>query len=419
MRVLLVGNGGREAALAWRIARSPSVSALTVTAPNPGWPASAALRPASHDDAIVAIVREQGSDLVVVGPEAPLARGLADRLRAVGIPVFGPDAAAARLESSKAFAKEVMQAAGVPTARALVVHRSEPADLAAAEARIAEGRVVVKADGLAAGKGVFVCPTPEEAREALREIWSGRFGAAADRLVLEDLLTGPEVSVFALCDGERAVALPSAQDHKRLADGDQGPNTGGMGAIAPCPLLDPAETERVVEQVHVPVLRELARRGTPFRGLLYAGLMLTPEGPRVLEFNVRFGDPECQPLMCLWEDDVIPWLHGAATGRLPECRPKFADGAACCVVLASAGYPLSAELGVAIPEPGPQEGVVVFHAGTTRDEDGVLRTHGGRVLGITGVGADLEEARRRAYAAVQGWRFPGAQVRTDIGARWG
>ena len=417
MRVVLVGHGGRENALAWRIAQSPTLTSLTVTGANPGWPSSAELIPASGNQAIGDLARRLGADLVVVGPEAPLAEGLADHLKGLGIPCFGPVSGAARLEASKAFAKDVMHAAGVPTAGAVVANKADPASLEAARRRCDRGDVVVKADGLAAGKGVIVCGTPDEAHAALDEMLGARFGAAADRIVLEDRLTGPEVSVFALCDGERAVALPSSQDHKTLLDGGMGPNTGGMGAYAPCPLVPRTMAEELVASVPQPVIDELARRGHPFRGVLFGGLMMTPDGPMVLEFNVRFGDPECQPLMCLWDEDVLPWLHGAASGRLPEGRPRFRDGAACCVVLASAGYPLSSDKGQPIPEPGPTDGVVTFHAGTRRDEDGVLRTNGGRCLGITGVGDDIREARDRAYAALPGWIFPGAQHRTDIGSQ--
>ena len=415
MKVVLVGSGGREAALAWKLAESPSLSGLVVTGHNPGWPQGVAVRTASTPPEIVAVAQDVGADLVVVGPEAPLADGLADALNAVGIPCFGPARAAARLETSKSFCKEIMAAAGVPTARHIVVHRDDPADVERAERRCAEGLVVIKADGLAAGKGVIVCRTPEEAREGLDQIWSGRFGDAAQRVVLEDLLEGPEVSVFGLCDGERVVGLPSSQDHKRIGDGDTGPNTGGMGAYAPCPLLDAEATARIIEQVHVPVAAELARRGMPFRGVLFAGLMLTADGPMVLEFNVRFGDPECQPLMCLWDDDLLVWLAGVAQGALPEGQPAFREGSACCVVLASAGYPRTSTKGTPIPEPPAVDGVEVFHAGTRRDDDGVLRTNGGRVLGVTGVGGDLSEARDRAYAALEGWRFEGCQLRTDIG----
>ncbi len=416
MKVLLVGHGGREAALAWRLARSPQLEVLAVTGENPSWANLARVRPVSGVDALVDEARRLKADLVVVGPEAPLAEGLADALAAAGIPCFGPTRAAARLETSKAFAKEVMAEAGVPTAGALTVDRDDPASVARARERLDRGRVVVKVDGLAAGKGVFVCHTPDEARAALDEAWSGRFGEAARHLLLEDLLEGPEVSVFGLSDGGRVVALPSSQDHKALLDGGRGPNTGGMGAYAPCDLLDPQATERILDQVHRPVIRAMAARGTPFRGVLYAGLMLTGDGPRVLEFNVRFGDPECQPLMVLWADDILPWLLGAATGRLPSGAPRFRDGAACCVVVASRGYPRSSEKGVVIEEPAPTREVVVFHAGTRRGEDGLLRTAGGRVLGVTAFGPDVAAARSRAYEAVQGWRFDGSQIRTDIAA---
>lgn len=414
MRIVLVGHGGREAALAWRIARSPSLERLVVTGANPGWPDAAVRIDTSGAQAIGALAQAEGADLVVCGPEAPLAAGLADHLATLGIPCFGPTREAARLEASKAFAKEVMHAAGVPTAEAVVAIRGDEASLKAARARCDRGDVVVKADGLAAGKGVIVCHTAEEAHAALDEMLGERFGQASDRIVLEDRLTGPEVSVFGISDGERVVALPSSQDHKTLLEGGKGPNTGGMGAYVPCPLVDREQAEAFVQSVHLPVVQELARRGHPFRGVLYGGLMMTPNGPKVLEFNVRFGDPECQPLMCLWDEDILPWLFGAATGALPEGRPHFAEGSACCVVLASAGYPLSSDKGRPIPEPAPTEGVEVFHAGTRRDADGVLRTDGGRCLGITGVGSDIREARDRAYAALDGWVFEGAQHRTDI-----
>jgi phosphoribosylamine--glycine ligase len=283
-----------------------------------------------------------------------------------------------------------------------------------AQERCEQGSVVIKADGLAAGKGVYVCPTAEEAHRALREVTGGRFGEAAKRLVLEELLDGPEVSVFALCDGERVVALPSAQDHKRLGNGNTGPNTGGMGAYAPCPLVGAVDAAKLVERVHLPVIQEMARRGTPFRGGLYAGLMLTAAGPKVLEFNVRFGDPECQPLMRLWEDDPLPWLHGVAVGALPVGGPVFSAAAACCVVLASAGYPLSSDKGRVIPESEPPGDVVVFHAATQRGSDGALRTNGGRVLGITAMAPSISAARERCYAVLPEWTFWGAQYRTDI-----
>lgn len=405
MRVVMVGSGGREAALAWRLARSPSVSELVVTSDGPGWPARAVLWSGDWEARAV----REGAGLVVVGPEQPLTEGLVDRLSAAGVPCFGPSAAAAALEGSKAFAKAIMEAAGVATAGAVVADLDTAEGRAAAEARARQGQVVVKADALAAGKGVIVCPGADEALAALDEL--RRYGA---RVVLEDLLTGPEVSLFALSDGERVVPLASAQDHKQLLDGGKGPNTGGMGAIVPCPLLDAAAGATLVREVHQPVVDAMRARGTPFRGLLYAGLMLTPDGPKVLEFNVRFGDPECQPLMMLWEDDPLPWLLGAATGQLPEGTPRFADGAACGVVLASAGYPEGKEVGQPIPEP-EVDGVEVFLAGAQRDAGGVLRTAGGRVLLVGAVRPTLEAAREAVYAALPAHTFPGAQWRRDIG----
>lgn len=417
MKVLLVGHGGREAALAWRIARSPDLSGLVVTGTNPGWPGVARVRLASGVEDTVALALEEAVDLVVVGPEAPLEQGLADALERAGLPCFGPTAAAARLECSKAFAKQIMAEAGVPTAGHVQVDRHDPESVAAGRRRLDEGDVVVKVDGLAAGKGVIVCRTAAEAHAALDEVWSGRFGAAADRVVLEDRMEGPEVSVFGISDGSRVVALPSTQDHKALLDGGEGPNTGGMGAYGPCPLMDDDQVEAILDAVHRPVVAAMAARDTPFRGVLFVGLMLTKDGPRVLEFNARFGDPETQPLMCLWDDDILPWLSGAAAGRLPRGKPRFRPGTACCVVLASRGYPVTSEKGTFIPEPPVVEGVQVFHAGTRRGDDGLLRTNGGRVLGITGIGDDAASARAKAYAALPGWLFDGAQYRTDIAAQ--
>ncbi len=412
MRVVLVGHGGRETALAAALARSPTLTALHVTTPHPGWPPRAEVPEDSPEPLVLA--QRVHADLVVIGPEAPLADGLADRCREAGIAAFGPGQEAARLETSKAFTKEVCAAAGVHTPGALVVDHDDPVQLAAARRRCDEGDVVVKADGLAAGKGVIVCRTAEEAHRALDGMH--QFGDAARRLVLEDRIEGPEVSVFALCDGARAMPLPAAHDHKALREGNQGPNTGGMGAVAPSSRLTADQTAELVEKVHAPVIAELARRGHPFRGVLYGGFMLTEQGPALLEFNVRFGDPECQPLMTLWDDDVLPWLHGAAVGQLPDRPPRFRPGVAVCVVLASAGYPTTSTRGVAIPEPAPSDDVTVYLAGATRDPEGVLRTAGGRVLGVTGTADDIEQARRRTYAAVEGWRFEGCQYRTDIGA---
>jgi phosphoribosylamine--glycine ligase len=417
MVVVLVGAGGREHALAWRLAQAPSLSRLVVTGHNPGWPDRAELRPASSTGGVVDIASELRADLVVVGPEGPLAQGLSDALWEASIPCFGPSQQAARLETSKAFAKEIMELAGVPTAGALVIDPASATDRERALQRCRRGNVVLKADGLAAGKGVVVCPTAEEAVEAFHGM--SRFGEAARKLVLEDLLAGPEVSLFALSDGDRVVPLPSAQDHKRLLDGGLGPNTGGMGAYAPCPLVDEVQARELVQKIHLPVIREMARRGTPFRGVLYAGLMLTEQGPYVLEFNVRFGDPECQPLMMLWQDDPLPWLHGAANGRLPAGEPAFSKDSACCVVLAAPGYPDEPQKGAIIPEIPAEPHTAVFLAGTERGPDGRLRASGGRVLSVTATGPTLAEARARAYALVPRWRFEGAQLRADIGSGTG
>ena len=414
MRVLIVGNGGREVALAWRIAQSPILTALYATADSSGWPRVVKVRPTADVEEQVLLAAELRVDLVVVGPEAPLADGIADALEALNIPCFGPQMAAARLEASKSFAKTVMAEAGVKTADGLVADLSVPSDRVALIERLSKGNVVLKADGLAAGKGVFVCPSREEALAALQQLESGRFGAAAGQVVAEDLLTGPEVSLFALSDGQRVVPLLPCQDHKRLGDGDTGPNTGGMGAYAPCELLSSEEAEALVQSIHLPVIRAMAERGAPFRGVLYAGLMLTPDGPRVLEFNVRFGDPECQALMALWDEDILPWLYGAARGRLPSGRPHFRDGAAVVVVLASAGYPESSRKGDAILEPKLPHNVQVFHAAAHRDDLGVLRTFGGRVLGVTAVGDSLFDAVEAAYAQVPRCHFDGMQFRRDI-----
>jgi phosphoribosylamine---glycine ligase len=413
MRVLLIGHGGREAALAWKIAQSPRLEQLIVAGANPGWPSEASVELANGVQEWVALANRMRADLVVVGPEAPLEQGLADELHRVGIPCFGPSAAAATLETSKAFAKEIMCAAGVKTAGFQRVDTHDPTSLQQARERCERGDVVIKVDGLAAGKGVFVCPEATEASASLEEAIGGRFGAAARHLILEDLIVGPEVSVFALCDGERAVGLPSAQDHKRLLEGNNGPNTGGMGAYVPCPLVDSRQVDELVASVHQPVLDEMRRRGTPFSGVLYAGLMLTDDGPMVLEFNVRFGDPECQPLMQMWGGDILPWLHGAAQGNLPSGKPAALDGAACCVVLASPGYPATSTKGIPIPEGSLPPNVEVFFAGARRT-NGILETNGGRVLGITARGTDIAEAQAAAYGSLPEWCFEGAQYRSDI-----
>ena len=417
MRILIVGSGGREHALAWKIAQSPLVKELWAAPGNPGIARHARLLPVKVDDVegLAREARARSVDLVVVGPEGPLCAGLADRVARDGIPVFGPTAAAAEIEGSKAFAKEVMQAAGIPTAGHAVFDEMGPA---LAHARTRGGRVAVKADGLAAGKGVVVCGTPAEAEAALRAMLVDRVhGRAGGRVVIEDRLTGPEASVIALCDGERVRLLPAAQDHKRVGDGDRGPNTGGMGAFSPTRQVPEAVAREVEERVLLPAVRELARRGRPFRGALYAGLMLTPEGLRVIEFNCRLGDPETQPILMRLQGDLVPALLAAARGDLSAVRLAVDPRPAVGVVLAAEGYPGRVATGDALEgaEEDFGEGVQVFQAGTARDAAGKLVSAGGRVLTATALGEDLAAARARAYQALGRIQLRGGHFRKDIG----
>ena len=397
MRVLVVGSGGREHALAWKLAQSPFLTELHAAPGNPGIARIADCHPVLPDDeeGMLGLARSLGADLVVVGPEAPLVEGLADVLRRFGIPVFGPGRQAARIEGSKSFAKEVMTAAGVPTAARLPVARPP---------------CVVKADGLAAGKGVHVCRTPADVDAALRAVAS-----LGGDVVVEELLDGPEVSLFALCDGRVAVPLVPAQDFKRAYDGDEGPNTGGMGSYAPVPDLDPAACQALADAVHRPVLAELERRGTPFVGLLFAGLMLTREGPRVLEFNCRFGDPETQSVLPLLEGDLLVALAAAATGELAGVELGASAGAGVTVVLAAGDYPAGGDRGSPISGVAECEaaGALVFHAGTAM-HGGRLVTNGGRILGVTGLGPTIAEARASAYEGVERIEWEGIRFRSDV-----
>jgi phosphoribosylamine---glycine ligase len=392
VRVLVVGSGGREHALVWSLSRCERLTELHAAPGNPGIAALAHCHPVRADDhsALVSLALELRIDLVVVGPEAPLVAGLADELRHRGIAVFGPSAAAARIEGSKSFAKDVMEAAGVPTATTLPVARPP---------------CVVKIDGLAAGKGVWVCRTREELDVALRAA-----GALGQPFHVEELLEGPELSVFAVCAGEDAVAFPPARDYKRIDDGDEGPNTGGMGSFSPLPDIPDGEADEIMELVHLPVLRELARRGSPFQGLLYAGLMQTDDGLRVIEFNCRFGDPETQSLLPRLESDLVPLLAGDLSQA-----PRVADRAAVTVVLAGAGYPERSDQGTPIEgiEDAGATGALVLHAGTAL-HGGRLVTNGGRVLNVVGVGATVGEARTAAYEAASRIDFAGMQFRKDI-----
>ncbi len=396
MKVLLVGSGGREHALAWKLAQRPDVE-LHAAPGNPGIAALGACHPVRAEDgeALLGLARSLGVRLAVVGPEVPLVAGVADELRHAGVAVFGPGRAAARNEGSKAFAKDVMRAAGVPTAETLSVARPP---------------CVVKVDGLAAGKGVFVCRDAAELDAGLRA--AAGFGGP---LVIEELLEGEEVSLFALADGQTVLPLAPAQDFKRIDDGDAGPNTGGMGAYSPVPHLSAAEAEELVERVHRPVVAELARRGSPFVGALYAGLMLTAAGPRVLEFNCRFGDPETQALVPRLEGDLLDALAAAAGGDLAGVELAAGGEAAVTVVLAAAGYPERGDHGTPITGVADAEadGALVFHAGTALYGNELV-TAGGRILDVTATGPTIAAARERAYAACGRISFAGARFRSDI-----
>ena len=409
MLVLVVGGGGREHALVLALSRDPAVTEVHAAPGNPGMAGAAVLHPVDPVDAaaVAALAQHVGADLVVVGPEAPLVSGVADAVRAVGIPCFGPSAAAARLEGSKAFAKEVMAAAGVPTARARVCTTPEQTVAALDELG---APYVVKDDGLAAGKGVVVTTDLDEALA---------HAAQSAQVLVEEYLDGPEVSLFAVTDGRTVVPLLPAQDFKRALDGDAGPNTGGMGAYVPLPWAPDGLVPEVTSAVLQPTVDEMSRRGTPFAGLLYAGLALTARGVRVVEFNARFGDPETQPLLALLESPLAEVLLAAAEGRLHEVGPlRWRAGAAVAVVVAAQGYPGAPRTGDVVHGLAQASalGVDVIHAGTAAGTDGQVVTSGGRVLAVTAVGADVADARARAYAGVDAIRIDGSQHRTDIAA---
>ena len=424
MRILVVGSGGREHALGWALARSPARPSLLFAPGNPGTAALGENVPvaATDVDGLARLARERAITLTVVGPEAPLVAGLVDRFEADGLAIVGPTAKAAQLEGSKAFAKAFMDRYGIPTAAFRTFGRGEiAAALAYADARFEAGTpVVVKASGLAAGKGVVVCGSAAEARAAIEDAFGGRFGAAGDEVVVEAFMAGEEASVFALTDGEAYVLLAPAQDHKRLLDGDLGPNTGGMGAYAPAPIATGRILTEVCRRVIEPTLAGMQAEGAPFRGFLYVGLMLTPDGPRVVEYNARLGDPETQCVLPLVTSDVAALLDAAARRRLAGVRVETSADHAATVVLAAAGYPDAPRGGDVIEgldEAAGVEGAHVFHAGTALGADGRVVTAGGRVLSVTGVGATLPAALARAYAAAGHVRFDGMQLRRDIGWR--
>jgi phosphoribosylamine---glycine ligase len=420
MRVLVVGSGGREHALVWAIAGSPLCDALFCAPGNPGIEAEAqCVAVAATDlDGILDLCRRQRIDFVVVGPEAPLVAGLVDRLEEAGIAAFGPSAQAAALEGSKGFTKDLCAKYAIPTA---AYRRFSDPRAAKDYARTQGAPIVVKADGLAAGKGVTVAATVAEAEAAIDDALSShRFGAAGAEVVIEEFLEGEEASFFALTDGRHALPLASAQDHKRVGDGDTGPNTGGMGAYSPAPCVTPAIEARVMAEIIRPTLAAMAQAGRPYKGVLYAGLMLTREGPKLIEYNARFGDPECQVLLPRLKSDLLPALLAARDGVLDDFDLRWRDEAALCVVIAAKGYPENPSRGSEIKglaeAAASDPSVQIFHAGTKR-ADGKLIADGGRVLNVVGLGATLEEARRRAYAVVERIDWPEGFYRSDIGWR--
>ncbi|HYM72923.1 MAG TPA: phosphoribosylamine--glycine ligase [Stellaceae bacterium] len=425
MRILVVGSGGREHALCWAIAASPLVDQLYCAPGNAGIAGEAECVPIGTMDTagLIAFCRQAAIDLVVVGPEAPLVAGLVDALEAAGIAAFGPGEAAAALEGSKGFMKDLCAREGVPTA----AYRRFT-DAAAAKAYIAAQHlatpgvpIVVKADGLSAGKGVVVAATRDDAFGAVDAAFGGRFGAAGAEIVVEEFLAGEEASFFALCDGTNVLPLAAAQDHKRVGDGNVGPNTGGMGAYSPAPMVTEAVQGQVMERIILPTVRAMARDGRPYKGVLYAGLMLTETGPQLIEYNVRFGDPECQVLMMRLQSDLVPALLATRDGVLNRVDLRWYDASAVCVVMAAKGYPDDPQRGSEIrglDRAGRDPEVKIFHAGTKRDGDRIL-ADGGRVLGVTANGPDLAAARERAYRAVDLIDWPGGFCRRDIGKRNG
>ena len=416
MKVLVVGGGGREHAICWKLAQSPKVTELYCAPGNAGIAQVATCVPVKATDVegMVAWAKENAMDFVMVAPDDPLALGMVDALEAAGIPAFGPKANAAIIEASKAFSKELMKKYNIPTAQ---YETFTELNKALAYIREQGAPIVVKADGLALGKGVVVAATVEEAEQAVREMMEDKkFGASGSTVVIEECMVGPEVTVLAFCDGEHLVPMLSSQDHKRAYDGNQGPNTGGMGAFCPSPNYTPEIAEFCQKNIFIPTVEALKAEGRPFKGVIYFGLMLTEKGPRVVEYNARFGDPETQPLLSMLDTDLLDIFQACVDGTLDKIDVKWKDGAACCLVLASGGYPVSYQSGY--PISGLEEAgksAVVFHAGTKRNEEGQLVNAGGRVLGVTAVGADLNEAISKAYAAAKPISWTDMHFRTDIG----
>ncbi len=418
MNILILGSGGREHSLAWAVMRNPKCDRLIVAPGNAGIAqiADCAALDIENGGAVVSFAEENAIDFVIVGPEAPLAAGVADRLREAGVLVFGPSAAAAQLEASKSFTKEICDAAKAPTA---AYARFTEADPAKAYIRKQGAPIVVKADGLAAGKGVIVAMDEQTALDAIDDMFGGAFGGAGAEVVVEEFMEGEEASLFVLCDGDEILSIGTAQDHKRVGEGDTGLNTGGMGAYSPAPVLSPEVEARAMDEIIRPTMAEMKRRGMPFQGVLYAGLMIKDGQPRLVEYNVRFGDPECQVLMMRLGAQAMDLMHAAAEGRLGETRVNWADDHAMTIVMAAKGYPGAYEKGSAISGLGelPEDSSnMVFHAGT-KAVDGQVVASGGRVLNVTARGETLQEARDRAYAMVNGLDWPEGFYRSDIGWR--
>lgn len=411
MNILLIGSGGREHALAWKIAQSPSCNKLFVAPGNPGIAEIAQIVPLADHDAILEFCKSQHIDLIIVGPEAPLVAGLGDQLRAAGFCVFGPNQAAAQLEGSKAFTKSICDKAAIPTAAYVHLHDKESALAALDNFNIP---VVIKADGLAAGKGVIIAQTLEQAQDAIEDMFGGGFGDAGAQVVIEEFMSGEEASFFALTDGKNIIRFGSAQDHKCVGEGDTGPNTGGMGAYSPAPIVSAAMEDRVMDAIIKPTVKAMADNGMPYNGVLYAGLMLTADGPKLIEYNCRFGDPECQVLMMRYQGDLAALLKRIADGALgADEHAEFSDDSALTVVMAAKGYPEAPEKGGTI-KIGDVQDTQIFHAGTAI-KGGLLVANGGRVLNVTAMGKNVTEAQAKAYAAIDMIDFPSGFFRRDIG----
>ena len=418
MKVLVVGGGGREHAICWKLAQSPKITELYCAPGNAGIAQVATCVPVKATDVegMVKWAKDNAMDFVMVAPDDPLALGMVDAMDEAGIPAFGPRANAAIIEASKAFSKALMKKYNIPTA---AYETFTELDKALAYIDEQGAPIVVKADGLALGKGVVVASTVEEAKQAVREMMEDKkFGASGSTVVIEECMVGPEVTVLAFCDGEHLVPMLSSQDHKRVFDGNQGPNTGGMGAFCPSPNYTPEIAEFCQKNIFIPTVEALKAEGRPFKGVIYFGLMLTEKGPKVVEYNARFGDPETQPILSMLDTDLLDIFQACVNGTLDQVEVKWKDGAACCIVLASGGYPIAHKTGYVISGLDKVEGATVFHAGTKLDENGNFLNNGGRVLGVTATGSDLQDAVAKAYAACEPISWTDMHKRTDIGKVW-